>query len=79
MDKKGVRTITTEIEFRVGNAVGTAQVYHERDEFECGHLFYRGQIEFYNIVISDKLIGLNYNSVLEEAMMEGYLDELRWR
>lgn len=79
MDKKRVRTMTTEIEFRVGNAVGTAQVYHERDEFECGHLFYRGQIEFYNIVISDKLIGLNYNSVLEEAMMEGYLDELRWR
>jgi len=54
-------------------------VYQERDEFECGHLFYRGQIEFYNIVISDKPIGLNYNSVLEEAMMEGYLDELRWR
>jgi|TARA_R110000782_G_scaffold185694_1_gene275786 hypothetical protein len=71
--------MTTAIEFRVGNAVGTADVYHERDDFESGYLCYRGQIEFYNIVISNKTIGLTYNSVLEAAMMEGYIDELQWR
>jgi hypothetical protein len=70
--------MTTEIEFRVGNAVGTAQVYNEHPEYEGLYLFSRGQgyIEFSNVILNGKQQPLfKYNKVLEEIMLEAFLSE----
>lgn len=75
MDEERVRTMTIEIEFRVGNAVGTANVYYEYPEYESFYLFSPGYIEFSGVILNGKLQPLfKYNKVLEDIMMEAFLD-----
>ena len=63
------------IQFKVGNATGTANVYHEHPEYESFYLFSPGYIEFSGVTLNGKLQPLfKYNKVLEDIMMEAFLD-----
>ena len=64
------------IEFKVGNTTGTANVYHEHPEYEGFYLFSPGYIEFSDVVLNGKKQSLfKYNKVLENIMMEVFLND----